>query len=105
MTTILLNLLWIHLIVILVFHSGFIDSVDGFIHRKWKPYHLPKPFSCALCSVFWTSVIYLLIAHYLTLPTIVLSLTSAVLTTVTAPLLKTIENGLMKIIELINRII
>ena len=101
----IIDLLWIHLIVVLVFHSGFIDSVDGFINRKWKPYHLPRPFSCVLCSTFWTSIIYLLIVRYLTIPTLLLSLTSAILTNISVPLVKTVENYLLKIIEIMNRIL
>lgn len=101
----ILQLILIHLIVLLIFHSGFVDSVDGFINRKWKPYHLPRPFSCVLCSVFWTSAIWLLCTGQFTLVTLTLALTSAVLTTVTTPLIKTIENYLLKIIEIMNRVL
>ena len=100
---IILQLALIHLIVILIFHSGFIDSIDNAIYRKWKPYHLPKPFSCALCSVFWSSVVLLCIVSNFTLITFTYALASAILTNVTVPLLKTIENYLLKIIEILNK--
>lgn len=99
MLNIIINLLLINLIVVMVFNSGFIDSIDEMINRKWKFYHLPKPFSCALCMTFWTSVIWLLFTKELTLLTLAMALFSATLTTVTTPLLKLIENWLLKIIE------
>lgn len=100
---VILQLLLIHLITILIFHSGFIDSVDGAIYKKWKPYHLPKPFSCVLCSVNLYSLIFLLATSQFTLITFTYELISAVLTNVTVPLLKTVENYLLKIIEILNR--
>ena len=99
----ILQLILIHLIVLMIFHSGFVDSIDSAINRKWKFHHLPKPFSCCLCSVMWTSFFWLLLTNQLTLLTLTLTLTSAILTNVTTPLLKTIENYLLKIIEIMNR--
>lgn len=100
---ILLQLALIHLIVILIFHSGFVNSVDELIRKKWKPYHLPRPFSCALCSVFWASVALICVVNNFTLITFTYALASAVLTNVTVPLLRTVENYLLKIIEILNR--
>ena len=100
---IILQLALIHLIVILIFHSGFIDSVDQAIYKRWKPYHLPKPFSCALCSTFWASAIFILVTHQFTIISFTYALASAILTNITTPLLKTIENYLLKIIEILNR--
>ena len=101
----ILNLIWIHLIVVLVFLSGFVDSVDEAINKRFKFYHLGKPFDCALCSVFWLSVIYLLIAKEFSLLTVLYALVSATLTEVTTPLITLIKNLLLKIIELMNRLI
>lgn len=105
MTTILLNLLWIHLIVILVFHSGFVDSIEEAVYRKFKPYRLGKPWVCSLCMTNWLSILWLLCTGNFSLMTLVLALTSAILTTVTVPLLKTVENYLLHFVELLNRLI
>lgn len=99
MITTILNLLLINLIVVMVFNSGFINDIDAAINRKWKFYHLGKPFSCALCVVFWASVIWLLCTGNFSLLTLAMALFSATLTSVTTPLLKLIENWLLKIIE------
>lgn len=99
----MLNLLLIHLIVVGVFHSGFIDSIDGFINERFPLRHLPPPFSCVLCSTFWASLLWTVFTGNFTLATLAICLGSALLTTVTVPLLKTVENYLLKIIELLNR--
>lgn len=101
MINLIINLLLINLIVVMVFNSGFVDEIDAAINRKWKFYHLPKPFSCSLCMVFWASVGWLLCTGQFSLLTLAMALFSATMTTVTTPLLKVIENWLLKIIEII----
>lgn len=105
MTTILLNLLWIHLIVILVFHSGFVDSIEEAVYKKFKPYRLGKPWVCSLCMTNWLSILWLLCTGNFSLMTLVLALTSAILTKVTTPFITTIENYLLKLIEILNNIV
>ena len=101
----ILNLIWIHLIVVLIFLSGFIDSVDEAISKRFRFHHLPKPFSCCLCSTFWTTIIYLIVTKELSLLTILFALASATLTEVTTPLITLIKNLFLKIIELMNKIL
>lgn len=101
----ILNLIWIHLIVVLIFLSGFVDSVDEAINKRFKFRHLPKPFSCCLCSTFWTTIIYLIVMKELSLLTILYALASATLTEVTTPFITTVKNYLLKAVELLNRII
>lgn len=101
----IIDLLLINAIVSMIFLSGFVDSIDEAIYKRFKPYHLPRPFSCALCMTTWCCIIWLLINGNLTLFTLMLSLLSATLTSVTMPLITTIENILLKIIELINRLL
>lgn len=101
----MIDLLIIHLIVVLVFLSGFVDSVDEAISKRFKFHHLPKPFSCCLCSTFWATIIYLIVMKELSLLTILFALASATLTEVTTPLITTIKNYLLKIIEIMNRIV
>ena len=99
----ILSLLWINLIVVLVFLSGFVDSIDEFVQKKWKFHHLPKPFSCSLCTTWWASLIYVLATGQLSLLSIVLCLANAHLTEITTPLITLIKNALLKIIEVIMK--
>lgn len=101
----ILNLAIIHLIVVMVFLSGFVDEVDAMIQRRFRFHHLPKPFSCALCMCFWASVVYLLFTKELSLLTILYSLVSATVTEITTPLITTLKNYLLKAIELLNNLI
>lgn len=101
----ILNLLFINIIVVLIFSSGFIDSVDEFIQKKFRFHHLPKPFSCALCTTFWVSVIFIFFTGNFSLLNLMLCLVSAHLTEITTPLITLIKNLLLKAIELINEVL
>lgn len=51
--------------VFIIDYSGFIEEADKILTKVLKskyPLHIPKPFSCSLCSTWWTGLIYLLIA-------------------------------------------
>lgn len=95
----IIDLLIINLIVTLVFLSGFVDSIDEAINRRWKFYHLPKPFSCCLCSTFYASLAYIIFAGQFNLLGILLCLVNAHLTEITTPLITMIKNWMLKIIE------
>lgn len=60
----LANLILIGFIsVFIIDYSGFIDEADKILTKVLKsrvPLHIPKPFSCSLCSTFWLGLIYLL---------------------------------------------
>lgn len=99
------NLLWIHLVVVLIFLSGFVDSVDGWISKTYRFHHLPKPFSCALCTTFWASLIWVIATGRFSLLSIVFCLANAHLTEITTPLITLVKNALLKIIELMNRLL
>ena len=99
MITTIINLLLINIIVSLVFLSGFVDEVDDAINRKWRFHHLPKPFSCALCSTFWAGIIYILVMGQFNILNIALCLANAHLTKVITPLWSVLENWLLKIIS------
>lgn len=101
----ILNLLWINLIVVLIFLSGFIDSVDGWISKTYRFHHLPKPFSCALCTTFWASLIWVIATGQFSLLSIVFCLANAHLTEITTPLITLVKNLLLKAIGLINSIL
>lgn len=69
---IILNLLLIAFIcVFCIDYSGFIEEADRLITKALKskvPLHIPKPFSCSLCSTWWVGIIYLAIVGNLNLP-------------------------------------
>lgn len=60
----LANLILIGFIVVFIIdYSGFIEEADKILTKLLKskiPLHIPKPFSCSLCSTFWLGLIYLL---------------------------------------------
>lgn len=96
----ILELLIINVIITLIFLSGFVDSIDDAISRKWKFHHLPKPFSCCLCSTFWASLIWVICTHQFSLLSIALCLINAHLTEVMTPLITVIKNWMLRIIEI-----
>lgn len=56
--------------VFVVDYSGFIDEAGKILTKVLKskiPLHIPKPFSCSLCTSFWLGLIYLLCVHQFTL--------------------------------------
>lgn len=65
------NLFLIGLIcVFIIDYSGIIDTLDKGLTKVFKsrvPLHIPKPFSCSLCSTWWAGLIYLLIISKLNL--------------------------------------
>lgn len=105
MWTTIQTLLLINLIIVMIFNSGFVDSMDAIVNKKFPLHHIGPPLGCALCMTFWTGLGWLLVTGNLSIPTLALALANATLTSVTGPLLKTLENYLLKIIELMNRIL
>ncbi len=97
----ILDLLFINVIVALVYMSGFWDSLDYYINKSFKPYHLPHLFQCNLCMCFWCSLLYCLIFQrpFLILTAVAYSLINAHLVDITIPLLSTIKSWLQKLIE------
>lgn len=58
--------------VFIIDFSGVIESLEAAL-KKWvgNPFvHIPKPFSCSLCSTWWAGLIYLLIVGSFTIPNI-----------------------------------
>lgn len=105
LTTTLINLLLINIILVLIHESGFITYVDDWINARWKFYHLPYPVLCLLCGTWWLSLLYIIIAGPFNLLTIALCLINAHLTQFTQPLFRLIMNVMLKVIELLNRLV
>ena len=103
--TTLTNLLLINIIMTLTHESGFIENVDDWISDKYKFHHLPYPVRCLLCSTNWISIFYVIITGQLSLLTLMLCLLNAHLTQITQPLFRFIMNALLKVVELLNRLV
>ena len=60
-----LDLLLIAVIVCYIIDlSGVIQSMEEGLSRLLKyRVSIPRPFSCSLCSVWWTGLIYLIVVH------------------------------------------
>ena len=67
-----------------------------------RPFYI-KPFGCSLCMTFWTSIIYLLVSHDLTIYTLAFGCFVSFLTPRIKDVLITIDTLLAKLINLINR--
>ena len=98
----MINILWINLIVALVFLSGFWDVLDSELNKRVQFAHLPHIFTCALCQCWWLSLLYIIIAGKLTLLNVLLCLVNAHLTEITIPMITTVKNYLLKVIEWLN---
>lgn len=99
MINLIINLLLINAIVCLVQLSGWWDSLDEWVSKKWRFRHLPHILVCGLCQCFWLSILFCLVTGNLSILTIALSLANAHLTKVITPLWSVIENWLLKIIS------
>lgn len=67
-----------------------------------KPFYI-KPFGCSLCMTFWTTIIYLLIVHQLTIYTFSFGCLVSFLTPRIKDVLLTIDTLIAILINLINR--
>ena len=103
MWTIILDLVMISLFVVLVHEAGFFETLDTMINERYKFHHLPYIFLCGLCQVWWLSLLYIVITGRIYLWTILACLISAEMTKITTPLVRLIENLMMKVIELLNK--
>lgn len=99
------QLLVISSIVALVYMSGFWDSLDEWINKKFKFYHLPHILECTLCQTWWLSLLYIIITGNLSILTIMLCLINAHLNMVVIAIFRTIFNFIMKVIDNINTLL
>lgn len=101
------NLLFIAFIcVFIIDYSGVIESIDSTL-QKWlkNPFiHLPKPFSCSLCSTWWTGLIWLIIEHSLSVLNIAYVALLAAMTPVMLRLLYLLRGVLEWLLERLENI-
>ena len=99
-----ISILLIALISVLVIDvSGFIENAEGIL-GKFLGYnvHIPKPFSCSLCTSFWASLIFSIATHNFSLPVIAYSLFISFLTPVISDAVWVIRDFLGFVIAWIN---
>lgn len=63
-----LGIAW--LCVFIIDYSGIIQSVEGMIAKAigFPSVRIPKPFSCSLCSTWWSGLAYLIWTHNISIP-------------------------------------
>ena len=101
----IINLLLINLFVCLVHEAGFFEYLDTLVNEKYPLHHLPYIFLCGLCQTFWLSLLCVIIMGPFNILTIALCVVNAHMTKIITPLCRLTENLLLKIIELINKVL
>ena len=99
------DLIILSLIVALVFESGFWDSLDEYINKRFKFHHLPHLLMCQLCQTWWLTLLYILVTGNLSLFNICVCLFIAYMGDVWRPILNLIKGYLLKLIEWMGRVI
>lgn len=97
-----LNLLLIAVFVALCFESGFWDSIDGYVNKRFKFYHLPHLFRCGLCQTWWLCFTYLLFSSNITLFNLVIAILIAHFTDTIRALFCSIREMVNKLINILN---
>lgn len=99
----ILTLLLINIFVVLAHESGFFEYMDDWVSTKWKFHHLPKIVMCALCQVWWVSLLYIILTPgAFTILNICLCMINAHLTEITQGLWRTIKTAIMDALGWIN---
>lgn len=106
---IILNILIIaFLCVFVIDYSGFIEEADKLITKALRsrvPLHIPKPFSCSLCSTWWIGLLYLVIVGNLNLPYIAALAGASFLTPEILSIIYFIKDLINKVFDTIERIL
>ena len=108
----ILDLIYITLIIVGIFYSGFPYEFEQIIDKRLKrsgslgTFRIPKPFGCQLCMTWWTTLIYIIVTGNLSLPNILICLLFAISTTAVESAYRlvfdTVETILVSINEHIN---
>lgn len=99
------DLIIIMLTVMLIFESGFWNTMDGIVNSRYRFHHLPHILMCQLCQTWWLCLLYIIVTGNLSLINILLCLVVANMGEIALPLWKLIKNSVKTFIEgLINKI-
>ena len=105
---VILNLFIISIIWVLILDlSGFARTIDKTLYKIFYPKrpfredaHF-KPWDCSLCLTFWSSLIYLIAIHSLTLPYIAIALIFAWGTTMEKDIFIFVKDFITKLLDLL----
>lgn len=100
------NLILIAIVCVLIIDiSGFIEELEHIL-SKWLKIqaHIPKPFSCSLCSTHWLGLIYLILTNNLNLLNYAILLLIAVNTDMIQSIFYFVKNIILYIIDKLNGI-
>lgn len=100
-----LDLFYIACIVTLINDSGFFESVDEYINKRFKFRHLPKIFFCSYCQTWWFCIAHIVCVGEFNILNILVCLLFAGLTEIISPLYRLVIELLKKIIELISKLL
>ena len=105
--SVLLNVVFIQIIVCYIIDlSGFIQSVEEGLSKLLKfKCVIPRPWSCSQCSGWWINLIYLIITNNFTLPYVVFVAIISFFSKNISGLLRWIQELLVKIEDLLYKII
>lgn len=97
----ILDLLLMTIIIVFIIDlSGVLESIEAFLSKWLKgKAKVPKPFSCSLCSTWWSGLIYLWVCSQFTLLNITIVALFAFLTPVISNLLVWIKETLSWMID------
>lgn len=103
----ILQLLSISVICCFFVNSGASDTIKHIVWRmlkgkaQYQDYSL-RPIDCELCLTFWTSIIYLMAQHQLSLYNILLACVVAWLSPVVVDILHILKNAPRRLIDRFN---
>lgn len=103
----ILNILLIAIITVIIIDlSGFIQSLESGL-SKWlriPNVHIPRPFSCSLCSTFWLSIIYIIVIGKVTILNVAVILLLSYMTPIIKDILIFIKDISSQIITIMYKL-
>lgn len=102
----ILNILLIAIITVIIIDlSGFIQSLESGLSKWLKANcHIPRPFSCSLCSTWWLSLIYIIIIGKLTILNVAVILLLSYMTPIIKDILIFIKDISSQIITIMYKL-
>lgn len=94
-----IDLVLISIVVALVFESGFWDSLDEEINKRFKFHHLPQLLMCSLCQTWWLTFIYILVTGNLSIFNICVCLFLANMVDIWRPAFNLIKGFVLTLID------
>lgn len=99
----LIDIFLVAVVVIFIIDlSGFTDTLLDFLsHYQGKKVQELKPFTCSLCMVWWTCLIYSLIAGTFSIPVLAYIALLALLSRPIGQMLIALREGILKLVNLL----